>query len=329
MNKLEKRLAIQLGASSVVRDERIQSLWSGYGEIVRYVISDAQPSSIIIKHVKIPENVSHPRGWNTDTSNQRKIRSFEVESNWYQYWSSQCDSSCRVAKSYFVDVYPNEFLIAMEDLDQAGFSRRVQELSIADIQLCLTWLANFHAKFMNISPEISDEQKLWEIGTYWHLATRPDELAAMEDKTLRIAAKDIDAKLNACRYQTWVHGDAKLANFCFDEKGDQVAAVDFQYVGGGCGMKDVMLLLSSALDSEQCFKDAQDLLDYYFKALKKALVKTSSSVNFAELEKEWRTMYIFAWADFIRFVKGWSPGHWKIHEYSEKMTDQAIEIIKI
>jgi len=40
-----------------------------------------------------------------------------------------------------------------------------------------------------------------------------------------------------------VHGDAKLANFCFSRDGKKVAAVDFQYVDGGCGMKDLSRII--------------------------------------------------------------------------------------
>ena len=81
---------------------------------------------------------------------------------------------------------------------------------MADVKNCLFWLATFHATFMNNSAE-----GLWDVGTYWHLATRPDELASMEDGKLKNAAAAIDQMLNNCKFQTLVHGDAKLANFCF------------------------------------------------------------------------------------------------------------------
>jgi Ser/Thr protein kinase RdoA (MazF antagonist) len=65
-----------------------------------------------------------------------------------------------------------------------------------------------------------------------------------------VKAAVIDQVLNNCSYQTIVHGDAKLANFCFSKEG-AVSAVDFQYVGGGCGMKDVAYFLGSCLTGKE------------------------------------------------------------------------------
>jgi hypothetical protein len=45
----------------------------------------------------------------------------------------------------------------------------------------------------------------------------------------------------------------------------------------------------------------------------------------AALEKEWRSLYRVAWADFHRFLKGWSPSHWKINSYSERITAEVIK----
>ena len=44
--------------------------------------------------------------------------------------------------------------------------------------------------------------------------------------------------------------------------GKAVAAVDFQYVGAGCGMKDVAYLLGSCLDDKGHEALEADLLDY-------------------------------------------------------------------
>jgi thiamine kinase-like enzyme len=165
---------------------------------------------------------------------------------------------------------------------------------------------------------------LWETGTYWHLETRPDELLALEDKPLQGAASGIDRKLADSPFQTFVHGDAKLANFCFSNDGKKVAAVDFQYVGGGCGMKDVAYFVGSCMSDKECEKYESKILDFYFKELKKEMFQNNSSVDATAVEKDWRNLYPFAWADFHRFVKGWHPGHWKINSYSERVSGEVV-----
>ena len=124
--------------------------------------------------------------------------------------------------------------------------------------------------------------------------------------------------MNACQFKTLVHGDAKLANFCFSETGE-VAGVDFQYVGGGCGMKDLAYFTGSCLSEEDCEQLEAKIIDTYFTYFHKANAKTHH-----ELEQEWRGLYPVAWADFHRFLKGWSPEHWKINTYSERLTREVI-----
>ncbi len=66
------------------------------------------------------------------------------------------------------------------------------------------------------------------------------------------------------------------------------------------------------------------LLDNYFASLKTAVKAKNTNINFDELEKDWRELYPLAWTDFHRFIKGWSPGHWKINTYSEKTARKVI-----
>ncbi len=139
------------------------------------------------------------------------------------------------------------------------------------------------------------------------------------DLRLREAAITIDNKLNDCKFKTFVHGDAKLANFCFAKDG-QVAGVDFQYVGGGCGMKDVAYFIGSCLNERDCEYLENQILDTYFDYLQIAMKERNQ-----ELEAEWRSMYRLAWADFHRFLKGWNPDHWKINSYSERVTSEVIK----
>jgi len=211
----------------------------------------------------------------------------------------------------------------LEDLDAAGYPVRASYVSNNEIEACLSWLANFHATFMNKTPE-----NLWKQGTYWHLKTRPDELEVLGDHELRHAADSIDKQLESGDYLTFVHGDAKLANFCFSEDGKEVSAVDFQYIGGGCGMKDVAYFISSCLDESECERMETELLQFYFKELKEALAIHNSEIDADAVEQEWRKLYPVAWTDFYRFLKGWSPGHWKIHSYSERLSNEVLAQLK-
>ncbi|MDQ6992308.1 MAG: DUF1679 domain-containing protein [Mariprofundus sp.] len=306
-------------ADDVQRGEVIQSLWSGYGEIVRYSLSGAEFSSAVLKHVKFPSLVSHPRGWHNDLSHQRKVNSYEVEMAWYQNWAERCDDRCRVPQCYASETVGEEHLIVLEDLDAVGFPRRRTALDLEGVQVCLGWLANFHALFMG-----EDPVALWSTGSYWHLATRPDELDAMDDDALRDAAPVIDSKLGRATFQTFIHGDAKLANFCFSADGKQVAAVDFQYVGAGCGMKDVAYFFSSCLSDDDHEKYASLLLDDYFILLKEALLWRESSIDFAALEQEWRALFPVAQTDFYRFLAGWMPAHWKINDYTKRVVQSVL-----
>gem|GEM_PF-6732341 len=57
----------------------------------------------------------------------------------------------------------------------------------------------------------------------------------------------VDRLLGQARFQTLVHGDAKHDNFCLAARANGAAAVDFQYVGRGPGIKDVAYFLASCL----------------------------------------------------------------------------------
>ncbi|NPD44259.1 MULTISPECIES: phosphotransferase [unclassified Lentimicrobium] len=313
MNEYFKSIILQkTGASSLYEKEVIQELWSGYGKIIRIGLEDASVDSVVVKHVQIPQYKNHPRGWNTDIGHQRKLKSYQVETAWYDKYSK--NSIARLPQCLAIETKNDEVLMVLEDLDEAGYPLRKNDLIWKEIVECLAWLAKFHASYMGQVPT-----GLWEVGTYWHLATRPQELEVLDDKRLKKAAPIIDEKLNNCTYKTFVHGDAKLANFCFAKDG-QVSGLDFQYVGGGCGMKDVAYFIGSCLDENDCERLEAKILDTYFGILQSELEERNEA-----LEKEWRSLYRVAWADFHRFLKGWSPGHWKINTYSERVTAEVIK----
>ena len=304
--ELEQQLLQTFNAGAVSHKEILQALWSGYGHIVRYTLEGS-----------LPAQNQHPRGWDSDLSQQRKLRSYQIETHWYQQWAQRCQQNCRVANCYGVFESEDNIHILLEDLDAAGFGMRHNTLLAQQTLPCLNWLANFHARFLHNTAQPLNHS-LWPQGSYWHLDTRPDELAAMADSPFKQQAKAIDQALKQAKYQTLIHGDAKLANFCFNEKGDRVAAVDFQYVGNGCGMKDVAYFLGSCLSQEALQHNSQDLLNYYFDTLSSAL-NTNSHIDADLVVKEWRDLYELAWADFHRFILGWSPQHKKNNPFSEQI----------
>lgn len=307
-----------LGADDCLEREVIQSLWSGYGEIVRVELIGARADTVVVKHIQLQRAGAHPRGWDTNQSHQRKVESYEVENKWYLNWSSRCSSQCKVPAFLGAIEENGDRFIVMEDL-AIEYPLVEQEISYHQVETCLAWLAHFHATFILEKPV-----GLWPIGTYWHLATRSDEWKRMEEGELKVKAAAIDHKLNDCRFQTFVHGDAKIANFCFSEDRSKVAAVDFQYVGGGCGIKDVVYFLGSCLSAEEneLYEDA--LLDYYFDVLKEALDKRPIAIDVAAVEEEWRSLYAFASTDFLRFLLGWMPGHHKINRYNQALMHEVL-----
>ena len=316
----DKQVLKLTGASSLEEVEIIQSLWSGYGKIERVKLDSFHRKTAIVKHIVPPSNSNHPRGWNTDKSHQRKLRSYIVETNWYKNWSIKINEKCRIPECYGVASTGDNQIILLEDMDASGFDQRKLTISLTEIKSCLTCLAHFHAIHMDKAPN-----GLWPIGTYWHLETRPDEFKVMAKSSLKQAANQIDKTLNQCKFMTIVHGDAKLANFCFSADESKVAVLDFQYVGGGCGMKDIAYFLGSCLSENECENTEIELLDFYFEQLRAAL--QDCLINLDELEQEWRYMYPIAWADFNRFLMGWMPTHQKLHGYSEKMAQKALKEI--
>ncbi|MBU3070143.1 ecdysteroid 22-kinase family protein [Aestuariicella sp. G3-2] len=332
---IQSHLTQLLGAHQADPVETLQELWSGYGSIVRFRLDYSSklatgPSSVVVKTIQPPEQVNHPRGWNTPLSHQRKLKSYEVEAHWYREWANLCETSCKVAHCYgtFTDHQRHLTYIILEDLDASGYYLRADDLSPQQSKVCLRWLANFHARFLTRAPTESWPEGLWPKGSYWHLDTRPDELDKMTDGALKQNAFVIDQRLHQCQYKTLVHGDAKVANFCFSEDGQKVAAVDFQYVGGGCGMKDVVYFLGSCLTETECEKYCPTLLNEYFLALREAAANSpAKDLNLDELECEWRALFPFAWADFQRFILGWSPNHKKNNDFSQQQTRLALSAL--
>ena len=151
-----KRICSLTGASECSPREVVQSLWSGYGRIQKVDLSfeeSDRSQSAIVKFVDAGgAHQAHPRGWNGGASHSRKIRSYEVERNFYASFSSRCDDQCRVAKLLGADSHSpaseSDWLMVLEDLDQPslrgeGFPVRKSGVSEQELLACLSLVGKF------------------------------------------------------------------------------------------------------------------------------------------------------------------------------------------
>lgn len=305
-SRLQAFVAGSLGPSAEIRAfEKLQPLWGAYGLIVRLGLSGCAPSSLILKQVEPPP-------LKDDAGHRRKLLSYQVESAWYRHWSRQCGTYCRVAACYGLQEPGPEqggWLFLLEDLAGSGYAGPRPRDTFTILRLGLAWLAAFHARFLVDTRQASARERyqgLWPLGSYWQLATRQAELALMPAGALKQAAARLDQRLNHCRFQTLVHGDAKPANMCFAADAQGIAMVDFQYVGVGCGMRDVAYLLECCFDQDDLLASAALWLDGYFQLLQQAC---AADIDFVALKAEWLPLLAYAVADFRRFLAGWQPGY--------------------
>ncbi len=317
--ELTERIARATQAEKVELGGRLQSLWGGYGELWRaQLLRGSQETSVVVKVVRPPRD-------DTSVSHRRKLRSYDVERAFYARFAERCAEPpvCSVPRPLALEQRDGGWLFVLEDLDASGFGQRRAHAQAPEIAATLRWLARFHARFLGTPPE-----GLWKVGTYWQLSTRPDELARLRHRPLKATASRIDAHLNAARFKTLVHGDAKLENVCFAPDRDEVALVDFQYAGGGAGVKDVAYLLSGVVAPRACSTLVPSYLDDYFRELREALATLAPQADAAAVEREWRELFPLAWVDFYRFLLGWAPGQFDDDPYSEPLTREVLAQLK-
>jgi hypothetical protein len=211
--------------------------------------------------------------------------------------------------------------LLLEDLELAGYSSTARPARSVYLKEGLHWLARFHSRFLGQPPA-----GLWPCGSYWHLATRQEEWERMPPGLWKEAAPRLDQLLRDARYQTLMHGDAKPANFCWS-KNQGAAAVDFQYVGAGCGIRDVAYFLDCCLDESGSASQGEPWLDVYFEALRQALREDGHEAHSAALESEWRRLYPVAWSDFQRFYQGWSRRPPSPGSYSQLQLRRALDLL--
>ncbi|WP_414830670.1 phosphotransferase [Alteromonas sp. H39] len=314
-------LSTTLGDPGLTDFYQIQSLWNGYGTCCRFY-SPLRHQHLVAKVILPRPDAKHPRGWQTSHSHQRKLQSYNVEAHFYRHYQQRLDTQCYAPFLVAHESAGEDQLLVLEDLSAAGFTKTASRLSPEQSQAVLKWLAYFHARFLQ-----TDDNTLWQAGGYWHLATRQQEWEAMENGELKRKAKAIDNYLAGCQFKTLLHGDAKVANFCFEDDMRRCAAVDFQYTGSGIGVIDVAYFLGSALSESALITHTESCLEYYFTCLRQALSATEHHAKADAIINEWKYTYPIACADFCRFLSGWSPQHVKLNQDLHERTRQGLLLL--
>ena len=108
--------------SPIVSSEHVQTLWEGYGSIQRISLAKSPEEKIIAKYIN-SKNTYAEKGKTMDKT-EMKIKSYHIENIFYQKYSKDL-KKCKIPNFISSDFSnKNEFLLIMEDLNQAGFSGR-------------------------------------------------------------------------------------------------------------------------------------------------------------------------------------------------------------
>lgn len=310
-----------LNDNSIELVELIQPLWSGQGYCLR-VKSHAYQQQYVAKVIYPNETAAHPRGWSGELAFQRKCRSYEVESQFYTHYQPLVTQA--VTASLITQATNGlHRIMVFDDLSIQGYEPADTKLSPDALAPYIDWLASLHADFVQ-----QPLPHLWEQATYWHLRTRPEEWQAMAPSVYRDYAQHIDGYLHNQMFKTLIHGDAKVANFCFNSSTKRVAAVDFQYSGTGIGVQDLAYFLGSCLSEDDLLTYTAPCIERYFTTLRSKLQLKLSEVDIQLLEQQWRSAYNVACADFYRFLLGWKPDHPKVNKALQSRAEKGLQHIQ-
>ena len=197
--------------------KKICSLWAGMGSIERISAKTVSGDSVslIIKVINAPKTVFLSEG------DERKMKSYKVECNFYQSLNERLLQIVAIPKIFSVESsYTGDMKIIMSDLScsfpiEASISSKGEKVHAA-----IKWLAKFHAAGWGKGFE--DTYGLWPEGGYWYLGTRLEEWKTMGSSLsssvqraailrLKTAAPSIARRLND-RGSGWTlcHGDFKV-----------------------------------------------------------------------------------------------------------------------
>eukprot|EP00241_Pyramimonas_parkeae_P005453 CAMPEP_0114239462 /NCGR_PEP_ID=MMETSP0058-20121206/8480_1 /TAXON_ID=36894 /ORGANISM="Pyramimonas parkeae, CCMP726" /LENGTH=348 /DNA_ID=CAMNT_0001351659 /DNA_START=278 /DNA_END=1324 /DNA_ORIENTATION=- len=285
-----------------VQERRLQSLWAGYGSVASLTatLKSGGTQALIVKRVDPPREAD-----SGSLGDARKLRSYQVEGSFYKHLApGVIQAGVCVAETLDLQKEDNRMMLLMTDLTR-DFPCQVGSMNVEQAKAAAEWLAGFHAHFW----ERPRAEGVWEQGGYWYLDTRPDEFEAIgsEWNRLKAAAKAINWRVkggDSNRFRTLIHGDFKAANILHSSDGKRCAAYDFQYVGEGYGVRDMVMLLHSSLQ-RKTVPSEEEILKHYHQCLCRILGhEKAKGYDFDTMMMH----YDICVADYVRFMAGW--GFW-------------------
>ncbi len=132
----------------------VQPLWSNFGKLIR-CFSPRRQAPLIVKWICQPEEFNHPRGWNSQTSQQRKWQSYAVEREYYRAYAKphQYAVPQLIAQQQIGDSQ----VLVLSDLDDEGFPLRPAYLTLKQCEPVLQWLAT------GIWRPVRTNGRLWKV----------------------------------------------------------------------------------------------------------------------------------------------------------------------
>lgn len=307
----------------IERCSKLTTLWAGYGAVYHIVAKEGpkgRSKNLIIKDVSPPSD--------SGVGHQRKLYSYEVEAAFYQQVApTLLERGLAIATPFLaehnLDGNGGSMHLVLSDLREE-YPRQNRPMDLAHAKAALSWLATLHGSYW----QRPIPEQLWRQGTFWQLDTRHEELEAMEPewRELQRAAQKISDALEESKFSTLVHGDFKGANICFNESNaaPKAAAYDFQYCGGGDGMKDVAYLLCSTVQGKVVQLHEEELLQHYHSELIAQLPPQAAEEYSIEIMKRRLDLAI---CDFVRFMAGW--GWWGNTNWAAQRCRDYLKKLKV
>ncbi|GAO51013.1 hypothetical protein SAICODRAFT_30146 [Saitoella complicata NRRL Y-17804] len=310
---------------TVTNSEQIATLWSGYGSITRLHLGAPHKRTAILKRITPPS----PSRDDEEEGHRRKVISYEVERWFYTDLLPSLKLQNKAAKIptllHAADLSLGCCLL-LEDLS-IEYPLDAWSCGLVQTKTVLRWLAGFHVQFWGWegpvrSPPMKERGEkvgVWEQGGYWYLDTRRSEFEDSPDSRVKAAAKWVDEKLKEeRRYMTLLHGDLKAANIVFKKEFEECAMYDFQYVGRGLGMRDVVYFLATSVSSRLLTREGEaELLNFYYRELTKGLEGEGYT---REVMQE---HFALCMVDWMRFMEGW--GTWGNASWVKRRVEQILD----